>query len=137
MRISLNVRNALCVMLAAGVLNLTGCTHNYYYPVPGAAGPCAPVSVLPGPTASAVQTYGYGEVCEVPTQVVGGGAVVATAPLMTPTLGNARPPRVVLSDPIGRGRLRGVWHRPDPESTLATTQTEGGLGVDDDSTRTR
>jgi len=135
MRLSLNVRNALGVVLTAGMLNLTGCTHNYYYTSPGASGPCAPVTVLPGPTASTVQNYGYGEVCEVPTQVVGGGAVVSGTPVIAPTLGNASPPRIVLSDPIGRGRLLGGWRRAGEESSLATTRTEGGLNLDDTTVR--
>ncbi len=135
MRLDVNMRNTLGVVLAAGLLTLMGCTHNYYYTPPGAIGPCAPVTVLPGPTASTVQTYGYGDVCEVPTQVIGGGAVVAGPPLTTsPALTGARPPRVVLSDPMGRNRNRGVWHRPDPESSLATTRVEGAL---DDPTVTR
>lgn len=110
-------------LLVSCWLTASGCTHNYYCTTPG-SGPCAPMTVVPGATASNVQTYG--EICEVPTQVVGGGTVVAGTPLTTtPALGGARPPRVVLSDPAGRGR--GPWRRTDPESSLATTRVEGAL----------
>lgn len=131
MRLVLNARNAIGVMLAAGLVNSMGCTHNYYYTTPTAAGPCAPVTVIPGPTASNVSTYGYGEVCEVPTQVVGGGALVAGTPVTTaPVLGGARPPRVVVSDPVGRSRGLGAWRRADDESTLARTRVEGAITED-------
>ena len=125
-------RIALGILLATGGMTSTGCTHNYYYTTPG-AGPCAPVTVLPGSTASASTVPSYGEICDVPTQVIGGGTIVAGAPLMTsPALGGARPPRVVLSD--SPGRSRGPWRRTDPDSSLATTRVEGAL---DDSTITR
>ena len=123
----------LASLLAFCWLLASGCTHNYYYPTPGAGfvGPCVPMNVVPGATASNVPSYG--EICEVPTQVIGGGTVVAGTPLTTtPVLGGARPPRVVLSDPVGRGR--GPWRRTDLESSLATTRVEGAL---DDPTVTR
>ena len=125
-------KSCLASLLAFCGLMSSGCTHNYYYPTPGSgSGPCVPMTVLPGATASNVPSYG--EICEVPTQVVGGGTVLAGTPLTTtPVLVGARPPRVVLSDPAGRGR--GPWRRTDPESSLATTRVEGAL---DDPTLTR
>src|SRR5207253_7701712 len=103
------------VLAVAGSIASSGCTHNYYY---GATPVCGPTTVTPG-------VVTYGEVCEVPTQVVGGGTIVASSPLRTsPTLGGPRPPRVVVSEPNGR---EGGWRRPDPESSLATTRVEGQL----------
>ena len=66
------VRGTLGALLA-GLVGLSGCTHNYYY---GALPACPPgtTAVVPG---SAVQ---YGSVCEVPSQVVGGGTAVSTTP---------------------------------------------------------
>jgi hypothetical protein len=112
------------LLAVAGSIASSGCTHNYYY---GAAPVCAPTTVTPG---AGVVTYG--EVCEVPTQVVGGGTLVSSTPIVTtPILGGPRPPRVVVSEPNGRS---GGWRRPDPESSLATTRVEGAL---DDPTLTR
>lgn len=100
-----------------------GCTHNYYYT---GANPCAPgtTAVLPG----AVQ---YGSMCEVPSKVEGGVAVVdpnaGSSIVTTPLLGGARPPRVVVSEPGAGPRLSSNWRRSDPDSSsLMSTRVEGG-----------
>ncbi len=68
----------------------------------------------------------YGSVCDVPTQVVGGGSIVAQNPPGTTVVtGPPRSPRVVVSEPAGGMRSR--WRRSDPESGLATTRVEGAL----------
>jgi hypothetical protein len=125
------LRGSLWVFLTIAAIGSTGCTHNYYYTSP-AGSPCAPVTLAPAtPVASAVMTP-YGEVCEVPTRVVGGSAVVAGVPVLSPpVLTGPRPPRIVMSEP-GGSRVRTPWRRQDPESSLATTRVEGN--VDDDTT---
>lgn len=106
---------------AAFVSALQGCTHNYYY----GAGACAPTGVAP--------TVEYGSVCDVPTQVIGGGPVIVGPPLRTgPLLSGARPPRVVVSQPRGSSRLG--WRIADPDGGLATTRIDGAV---DDPTLTR
>lgn len=121
---------SLWVVLAMGAIGTTGCTHNYYYATP-VGSPCAPVTLAPAtPVASTVTPYG--EVCEIPTRVVGGSTVVASVPVISPPLlTGPRPPRIVLSEP-GGNRIRTPWRRHDPESSLATTRVEGAL--DDDTT---
>lgn len=116
-------RGVAGVLLGAALWSgQSGCTHNYYYGTP-----------VCGPTAVAPSTVEYGAMCDVPTQVVGGGTVVAGKPLQTsPVLGGARPPRVVVSEP--RGSRLGGWRSADPDGGLATTRVEGAL---DDPTLTR
>ncbi len=124
------LRGSLWVGLAFGAIGSTGCTHNYYYTSP-AGSPCAPATLVPAtPVASSVTQFG--EVCEVPTRVVGGSTVVASVPVVAPpVLTGPRPPRIVLSEP-GGNRLKTPWRRYDPESSLATTRVDGN--VDDDTT---
>jgi hypothetical protein len=92
-----------------------GCTHNYYY---GNAVPvCGPAPAAAVPN---------GSVCEVPTQVVGGGALVTQGPVRSTIVSDgARPPRVVVSEPSDGSRFG--WRPSDPDTSLATTRTEGGL----------
>jgi hypothetical protein len=121
---------SLWAVLAIGAIGSTGCTHNYYYTSP-AGSPCAPVTLAPA-TPVASNVVQYGEICEVPTRVVGGSTVVAGVPVISPpVLAGPRPPRIVLSEP-GGSRVRTPWRRQDPESSLATTRVEGA--VDDDTT---
>jgi hypothetical protein len=119
------VRGVAGALLGTALLaGAGGCTHNYYYGTP--------VAVCPPGTAPAPAAVEYGSVCEVPTQVVGGGTVVAGKALQpVPALGGPRPPRVVLSEP-GGSRLG--WRRADPDGGLATTRVEGGT-LDDSVTR--
>ena len=105
------------VTLLAGVIGSAGCTHNYYY---GNVPVCGPTATLPPGTVQ------YGAVCDVPTQVVGGGSVVTQAPPSTTVVAGARPPRVVVSQPIA-GPQRFPWRRSDPDGGLATTRVEGAL----------
>jgi hypothetical protein len=105
------VRGGLGFVLA-GSMASAGCTHNYYY---GALPACAPATVAGG-------TVQYGQVCEVPTQVIGGGSVVAQGVPSRSTIFGPRPPRVVVSEPTGGGRL---WRRSDPDSSQAITRVEG------------
>jgi hypothetical protein len=107
------MRGGLGLVLASGIAS-AGCTHNYYY---GALPAC-------GPTTTPAGTVQYGQVCEVPTQVVGGGSVLSQVPARSSIVG-PRPPRVVISEPTGSGG--GLWRRSDPESSLATTRVEGAL----------
>jgi hypothetical protein len=115
--------------LLAGWVGSAGCTHNYYYGAVPAA--CAPgtTTLVPG-TAS---------ICDLPTQLFGGGTVVASSPGIKSSVTTTAPPSssssdVVVSEPINRPRLSGVWRRPDPESSVATTRVEGALNSDNDST---
>ena len=116
------VRGVAGVLLGTTLLAASnGCTHNYYYGAPAC-----------GPTVTAPSAVEYGAVCEVPGSVVNGGTVITSRPLnSTPTLGGARPPRVVVSQPNGSSRLG--WHAADPDNGLAT-RVEGAL---DDPTLTR
>ena len=126
MRHDRTVRVGLTVLLGGAFwATSAGCTHNYYYgSVPGGCPPSA------GGSPSVVQ---YGSVCEVPSQVVDGGTVIATNPPGTlPALGGPRPPRIVLSDSPNSSRL--AWRRSDPDGGLATTRVEGAR---DDSTVTK
>ena len=134
MRYARMVRAGAFAMMATGVVGSgIGCTHNYYYP--------SPAGYAPG-VVSSPSTMSYGEVCEVPTQVVGGSQVVTARPVVVgtpivsrpaPIGSDVRPPRVVLSEP-GRRMGRGLWHRPDPENSPATTRIDGAL---DDPSMTR
>ncbi|HMB08043.1 MAG TPA: hypothetical protein VKP69_30480, partial [Isosphaeraceae bacterium] len=72
------------IALLVGVIGSAGCTHNYYY---GTVPVCGPT------TAVAPGTVQYGSVCDVPTQVVGGGSVVTQGPPRTTVVAGARPPR--------------------------------------------
>lgn len=116
-------RRTAGVLLGAALLTtLQGCTHNYYY----GTNAC-------GPTGLAPATVEYGSVCDVPTQLVGGGDVIYGRPLPTsPLLGGARPPRVVVSEPRGGTRLG--WRTADPDGGPATTRVDGAV---DDPTLTR
>ena len=110
-----SARGAARIVLGAALLSSAGgCIHNHYYTPAGCP-----------PTVSSAGTVDYGAVCEVPSQVVDGGRVVTTRPLVnSPLLGGARPPRVVLSQPNGN---RLGWHSADSEGGLATTQVEGAV----------
>lgn len=122
------VRWGLAVSTVGLVVSSAGCTHNYYY---GNAIPaCGPVTTAPA-------TVANGAVCEVPTQVIGGGSVVAggsgtSVVSSTPVLSGPQRPRVVLSSP-GGSRIR-RWQRSDPDAGLATTRVEGAY---DDTTTNR
>jgi hypothetical protein len=115
------LRNAAPLALAAW-LGSTGCTSYYcYYPA-------GTFPVLPGQSI---------DVCDVPTQTSGGTVVSSTGepPLV---VANPSSPRVLISEPLGRGPLlsggaRFPWRRPDPES-IASTRVEGAM---DDDTATR
>lgn len=110
-------RVGLAFLLAAtGLATASGCTHNYYYT--GVPGACGPATVVPGSVA-------YGEVCEIPSSVSGGTSVVTRTPSIvnSPTLGGARPPRVVTSEPLNRPRYG--WRVADPDG-FPTTIVEGG-----------
>lgn len=108
MRDARTLRLGFTALLGAALWGTSaGCTHNYYYG--GTPVACAP-------SAGGVLSSGvpYGSVCEVPSQVVGGGTVIATNPPGTaPALGGPRPPRVVLSETPG-------WRRSDPDGGVAT-----------------
>ncbi len=125
MRVAQNLRLASTALLGAVLtVQSTGCTHNYYYG--GVPVACAPSTG--GVVSSNVQ---YGSVCEVPSQVVGGGTVIATNPPSTPpALSGPRPPRVVVSDGPDS---RPPWRRADPDSTRVT-RVEGAV---DDPTVTK
>jgi hypothetical protein len=121
------VRWGLAVGTAGLVVSSAGCTHNYYY---GNAIPaCGPVTTAPA-------TVANGAVCEVPTQVIGGGVVAGGSgtPVVNsaPVLSGPRRPQVVVSTPSG-SRLR-RWQRTDPDAGLATTRVEGAY---DDTTTNR
>lgn len=120
------LRVGLTVLLGAAFWGMSaGCTHNYYYG--GVPTACAPTPG--GVLSSGVQ---YGSVCEVPSQVVGGGTVIATNPPGSPpALSGPRPPRVVLSDSPGSSPS---WRRADPDGGLATTRVDGAV---DDPTVTK
>ena len=139
MRHARTSRAVLGGMLALTAAASTGCTHNYYYSGSG-PGPCAPTTVIPGtvgtlPSTRDANTYSYGEVCDVPTQVYGGASSAVGTPISTaPILSANRPPRVVVSEPTRGGSRFGAWRPMDPESNLATTRVQGGL---DDPTRLR
>lgn len=121
-------------LLATAFLALgPGCTHNHYYGYDACG--TAPTTVLPG-------TVQYGSVCEVPSKVIGGTPSVVSAPSIvstpsisagTPIGARAKPPRVVVSEPLGRGRGH-AWRPSDPDSGLATTRVDGAL---DEPTLTR
>ena len=120
-------------ILIFGLLPATGCTRNYYY---GGLPGCGPTQVIPGAAqyGSAVQ---YGNICELPTQVVGGagGIVAQSSEISSQLLSRGKPPRVVISEPLGSGtRSRYTWRVTDPESSLATTKVEGAVS---DSTTVR
>ncbi|GAC1463526.1 MAG: hypothetical protein NVSMB9_01090 [Isosphaeraceae bacterium] len=124
MRRAIDTQGQLIALLSAAACCFgTGCTHNYYY----GASPC-------GPSAGVPRTVEYGALCEVPSQVVGGSTVIATAPRNTqqPPLKGPRPPRIVLSEPHGAPGL--AWRRADPDGGPATTRIEGAA---DDPTLTR
>jgi len=116
MRDARTLRMGLTVLLGAALWGTSaGCTHNYYY------GGGAPVACAPSPGGVLSSGAQYGSVCEVPSQVVGGGTVVATNPPGTPpTLSGPRPPRVVLSETPG-------WRRADPDGGVATTRVDGAV----------
>ena len=75
--------------------------------------------------------------------MIGGAPSIVTAPSVvttpsisagTPIGSRLKPPRVVVSEPIG-GRGRGyAWRPSDPDSGLATTRVDGAL---DEPTLTR
>jgi len=116
--------------LLAGWVGSAGCTHNYYYGAMPAA--CAPgtTTLVPGTAPSA-------SICDLPTQLFGGGTFVAASPGIKSSVTTTAPPsssssEVVVSEPINRPRP--VWRRPDPESSVATTRVEGALNSDNDST---
>ena len=109
----------LSALLGAAILStLAGCTHNYYY---GGV----PVACPPSPGGVVSSDVQYGSVCEVPSQVVGGGTVIATNPPGTPpALSGPRPPRIVLSE-TPSSRL--AWRRADPDGGVATTRVDGAV----------
>ena len=125
-------RTVATISLISGLLTSTGCTRNYYYSgLPG----CGPTQVIPGATQYG-QAVQYGNVCEVPTQVVGGtgGLIAQSTEISAPIISRGKPPRVVISEPLGSGlRARSNWRVSDPDTNLATTKVEGG--VDDTTTR--
>jgi hypothetical protein len=112
-------RRTLSALVGLGVAGSAGCTHNYYY---GNA-----VPVCPPTTAAATTTVvPYGSVCDVPSQVVVGGATVAPGLSGETVVSSAaRPPRVVVSEPRGGSRLG--WRRSDPDSSSIITKSEGAL----------
>ncbi len=120
--------------LLVGWVGSAGCTHNYYYGALPSA--CAPgtTTLVPGTAPSA-------SICDLPTQLFGGGTFVPASPGITAGMKSSvtttAPPtssssEVVVSEPISRPRLS--WRRPDPESNIASTHVEGALNSDDDST---
>jgi hypothetical protein len=118
--------------LLAGWIGSAGCTHNYYY---GAL----PTACAPGTTTVVPGTAQSSSICDLPSQLFGGGTIVASSPGLRPSVTTTAPPSssssdVVVSEPINRPRLSGVWRRPDPESSVATTRVEGALNSDVDST---
>jgi hypothetical protein len=119
------VHGCLAGVVLISAFAFPGCTHNYYYGV----NPCAPAATTVVPSVVSAKT-----VCEVPGQFP--GTTVVTSPMANGSalVLNPRPPRVVVSEP-GRNSGSGPrfpWRTPDPESSLATTKTDGALG--DDST---
>lgn len=116
--------------LLAGWVGSAGCTHNYYYgAMPAACAPGTP-TLVPGTASSA-------SICDLPTQLFGGGTFVAASPGIKSSVTTTAPPsssssEVVVSEPINRPRP--AWRRPDPESNVATLRVEGALNSDDDST---
>ncbi|MGE3818246.1 MAG: hypothetical protein AB7I30_02325 [Isosphaeraceae bacterium] len=123
------LRGIACVGLTCLALG-SGCTHNHYY----SYDPCAtPAAIVPG-------TVQYGGVCEVPSRVISGPTVaglpsVVDTPVVsagTPIGARPKPPRIVVSEPVDRGRGF-AWRPSDPEGGLAT-RVEGAY---DDSSRTR
>ena len=121
------------LIVISGLLPSTGCTRNYYY---GGLPGCGPTQVIPGATQYG-STIQYGNICEVPTQVVGGsgGIIAQSSEISTPLLSRGKPPRVVISEPLGSGsRPRYSWRATDPENGLATTKVEGAV---EDSTTVR
>jgi hypothetical protein len=110
----------LWAILAVWAAGSMGCTRYCY--VYGGPSPC-------GPTMAPVVTNG--SVCDVPAQtgapVVAEGSSSATVVNSAPSA-SGKPPRVVVSEPSLRNRLR--WKRSDPETGLATTKVDGAYDAD-------
>jgi hypothetical protein len=93
-----------------------GChQHYYYYGDPCAPGMPAPATVRSGP------------VCDVTTQVVEGEATVADGSTRSTTVtgGQAKSPRVVVSEPASSSRFS--WRRSEPDGSQATTSVSGSI----------
>lgn len=124
------VSRTVGALLVGWVVGSAGCTHNYYY---GAL----PTACAPGTTTLVPGTVQTGSICDLPSQLFGGGTFVASSPGIRSSVTTTAPPsssssEVVVSEPISRPRLS--WRRPDPESNIASTHVEGALNSDDDST---
>jgi hypothetical protein len=92
-----------------------GCHQHYHYYNSSAC-----------PPGTAPSTVQYGSVCDVPTQVVDGGATLADSSSPSTTVsGTKSSSRVVVSQPKDSSPFS--WRRSDPEASLATTTVEGGL----------
>ena len=108
-------RPLLAVILGSGLaLAATGCHQHYYY----YRDPCAPGM----PAAATVQT---GPLCDVTTEVVDSDATVAGGSTRSTTVtgGQARSPRVVVSEPSNSSRFSCA--RSDPDTSQATTIVSG------------
>ena len=122
-------RMALGIALA-GWAGASGCTHNYYYTMPGCS---------PGGETVTTQVGQMGDACDVPSgQIISRSDASSGTIVQSPTRRSAQAApaggsRVVISQPgyspqSGRGagnRLAG-WRRPDPDSQ-AVTRVEGAL----------
>jgi len=111
-------RRLLQLVLGGGAIFASWGCHQHYHYYNTAACP-------PGTTAPS--TVQYGAACDVPTQVVDGGATLSDSPSRSTTVSGATSSsRVVVSEPKNSSTFS--WKRSDPDASLATTTVEGGLG---------
>ncbi len=110
-------RRLLQLVLGGGAIFTSwGCHQHYHYYTSSA---CPPGTTAPS-------TVQYGSICDVPTQVVDGGATLSDSPSRSTTVsGTKSSSRVVVSQPKDTSPFS--WKRSDPEASLATTTVEGGL----------
>jgi hypothetical protein len=112
-------RHRLPGIVLAGGLAMTGmgCHQYYYY-----GDQCAPGTAV----SSSVRT---GPVCDVPTEVVDGGAKLAAgssrSTVVTGATSSGASSRVVVSEASEPTKV--AWKRSDPDGGLATTSVQGTL----------
>ena len=111
-------RRRLPGLILAGELALTGmgCHQNYYY----YGDACPPGTPMPS-------TVRSGPVCDVPTEVVEGGAKLADGSNRSTVVSgtvSSNSSKVVVSEPSSEPQ-KVAWKRSDPDGSVTATKTQG------------
>jgi hypothetical protein len=111
------VRRRLLGVILAGELICTGVgCHQHYYYYGDSCPPGSPVS----------STVRSGPVCDVPVEVVEGGAKLADGTSRSTTVSGAvssNSSRVVVSESTEPSKV--AWRRTDPDGSVSTTTVKG------------